>query len=189
MPTPTPKYKTLQQHGAIEIRAYPKLLVANTYDQLPQKSALYRGFKRLANYIFGNNLSSLSGKTAHSIPMTAPVRIQKTERAPGSYWQTQFIMPDDESLADIPQPAKNTIQLQEIPPSCMACIRFTGLWRANNFRRHADALRTWLATQNQKHNPKAIYCYYNPPWSIPWLRRNEVMFQLLEGSQPQPNES
>ena len=58
MSTPTPKYKIIQQHGAIEIRAYPKLLVANTYDQLPQKSALHHGFKRLANYIFGNNLSS-----------------------------------------------------------------------------------------------------------------------------------
>lgn len=111
--------------------------------------------------------------------MTAPVRIQATQQNTKPAWQTQFIMPEHSELNDLPQPSNQEVQLQEIPSCKIACIRFTGTWRSANFRKHRSKLKQWLQEHSLSHHEKAIYCYYNPPWSIPWLRRNEVMFQLI----------
>ena len=70
-----PPYQVLQQDGAFEIRQYAPQLVAQTWVEGDMDAASNRGFRRIANFIFGNNQVPNSDQSA-SIAMTAPVTVE-----------------------------------------------------------------------------------------------------------------
>ena len=76
-----PKYTLMEKSGAFELRAYAPKVVAETLVDGSLDAASSAGFRRIADYIFGNN-------TAHNgsnekISMTAPVTMAaKSDKSP-----------------------------------------------------------------------------------------------------------
>ena len=177
-----PKYQVVESSGNIEIRDYAPMIVAEVDIRGERRDAIGRGFRIIADYIFGNNT------TAQKVPMTAPVTQQDSEKiamtAPvtqqgdGNRWRVRFIMPSNYTLETLPKPNNPAIELKEIAAKRYAVIRFSGMAGEDSLKRRTKELNEWVRTKNLTPVSEPVYAFYNPPWTLPFLRRNEVMVEI-----------
>jgi effector-binding domain-containing protein len=168
----TPPYQVADKSGALELRDYPALRVAEITRQGSRRDAVRAGFSPLARYIFARE------RAGDSIAMTAPVT-----QVPqgGDSWTVQFIMPAEYSLDRLPAPGTDTIRLAEWPARRMAAIRFSGVATDASVAAAEDRLRAWMAEQGLQAEAAPIYAYYNDPLTPGFLRRNEVLIPVAGG--------
>lgn len=174
-----PKYITIEKNGAIEIRDYEPTIIAEVSVQGERKEAIREGFKILANYIFGNNHSknpaSVTAKQeGQKIAMTAPVQQIKGIDS----WKINFTMPSKYSIDSLPLPNTDKIKLIKIPKEKRIVIQFSGSNTDENIQKHLQILLDYCEKENITINEEPIFAFYNPPWTLPFLRRNEIMFKL-----------
>lgn len=83
MATEEPKFELLSKHRHIELRRYPSFIVAETLADGDMDAASGKGFRIIADYIFGNNVSSGSTlkQGSEKISMTAPVTMEPVKSA------------------------------------------------------------------------------------------------------------
>ena len=177
-----PKYTLIERSGNIEIRDYAPMIVAETEVTGERREAISKGFRLIANYIFGNNTA------AQKIPMTAPVTQQGSEKiamtAPvtqqgvGKSWRVRFVMPSKYTMETLPKPNNPAVELKEIPGKRFAAIRFSGMGGQDSLERHTKEVDEFLSAKNLTPLSPPTYAFYNPPWTLPFLRRNEVMVEL-----------
>ena len=177
-----PKYTLIERSGNIEIRDYAPMIVAETEVTGERREAISKGFRLIANYIFGNNTA------AQKIPMTAPVTQQGSEKiamtAPvtqqgvGKNWRVRFVMPSKYTMETLPKPNNPAVELKEIPGRRFAAIRFSGMGGQDSLERHTKEVDEFLSAKNLTPLSPPTYAFYNPPWTLPFLRRNEVMVEL-----------
>jgi hypothetical protein len=108
------------------------------------------------------------------IAMTAPV----TQQGDGSTWKVRFIMPSSYTMKTLPKPNYSAVKLKEIAAKRYAVIRFSGAAGEDSLKRRTKELNEWLSTNNLTLVSEPIYAFYNPPWTLPFLRRNEVMVEI-----------
>ena len=181
-----PKYKVIESNRKIEIREYGPLLVAQVMIEGNRKEAISKGFRILADYIFGNNASHqkismtapVTQQQGEKIAMTAPV-IQQASGQSG-HWKVRFIMPAEYTIETLPNPNNSQIELLSVPVKRYAVIRFSGIASQENLQRHLEELLTYAKNTNLKMLGEPIFAFYNPPWTLPFLRRNEVMIEVKE---------
>jgi len=144
--------------------------------------AISEGFRTIADYIFGNNLSSqkvvmtapVTQQASEKIAMTAPV----TQQGIGNTWQVRFVMPASYTMDTLPKPKNPAVKLKEVEAKRFAVIRFSGMAGEDSLKRHTDELEAYLRSKNLQSLSAPTYAFYNPPWTLPLLRRNEVMIEV-----------
>lgn len=182
-----PKYSLTEKSNNFEIRAYDAMVVAETLvdGNLDQASSV--GFKRIADYIFGNNTSR--NGVSEKISMTAPVTLGlKNEKismtAPVSMtqdsgkWRIYFVMPSKYTFETLPTPNNKAVTLRALPARNFAVLRFSGLAGEEKTAKKIEELLTWLKTKNIQPIGSSELARYNPPWTLPFLRRNEILVQI-----------
>jgi DNA gyrase inhibitor GyrI len=177
-----PKYKVLESNQGIEIRDYPAMIVAEADVSGERNKAIGEGFRMIADYIFGNNLSSqkvamtapVTQQAGEKIAMTAPV----TQQSAGNLWRVRFIMPAAYTMETLPKPKNSAVKLKEIGAKRFAVIRFSGFAGEDSLKRHTEQLMAFVRAKKMTTVSDPIYAFYNPPWTLPFLRRNEVMLEL-----------
>ena len=182
--TETPKYQVTDHVGAAEIRAYGPRVAAETIVRDGEVAARSDGFRRLAGYIFGGNGARQSiAMTApvaqgaggpgagQSIAMTAPVT--QTE-APDGAWVIQFFMPATYTLETLPKPNDERVRLVDVPGQAYAVLRFTGSTGAPAVATQGAALLRAVGGSPWRATGPVVAWFYDPPWTLPFLRRNEV---------------
>ena len=169
MATEEPKYTVLKQTEDFELRRYDEQLVAQTWVTGDQDTASRAGFKILADYIFGNN-SAANGES-RKISMTAPDSIQQTE----DKWRVQFTMPSQYTLQTLPKPNNPNIEIVEVPAQTYGVIKFSGLAGTEKVAAKTKELQSWMQGQNLTITGKPELARYNPPWTLPFMRRNEII--------------
>jgi hypothetical protein len=194
-----PSFTVNKQHGAISIRQYSPMLIAEVTTTGNRKQAINSGFRVLANYIFGNNTSSGQDKIAMTAPvmqqstkidMTAPVMqqstkidmtapVMQTSSSDGS-WNIRFVMPKKFTMDTLPKPNNTAIKILIQPAEQFIVIKFSGLATSDNLQTHQKKLEKYIQEHNIKISGSAVYAFYNPPWTIPFMRRNEIMFKLVD---------
>ena len=163
-----PKFQRLAVWDNCELRAYAALVVAETTIAAGRDAAGNAGFRRLAGYIFGGNAS------AEKIAMTAPV----LETPAGDGWTIRFTMPEGHTLATLPKPDDAKVNMQVVPPTKLAVIRFSGWASDADFADKTRELMSCLAAHGLTAAGPAALAQYNPHWTLgPW-RRNEVMVEV-----------
>lgn len=162
------RYDVIEADGAIEIRSYPPVTVAEVTRTGSRDQAVRSGFGPLARYIFARE------RPGEKIAMTAPV----TQKATGNAWTVQFIMPSGSRLEDLPKPAGSDVKLREMPPARRAAIRFSGWWSEELFRAKDAELLSWLRQRGLAPEGTPTFAYYNDPFTPGFLRRNEVLYDL-----------
>ena len=177
-----PKYTLIERSGAVEIRDYAPMIVAETTVTGARREAIGKGFRIIADYIFGNNTS------AEKAPMTAPVTQQSSEKvamtAPvtqqgdGNKWRVRFIMPSNYTISTLPKPNNLAVVLKEIPGKRTAVIRFSGMGGKKSLDRHTKELEEFISAKKLTPLSPPTYAFYNPPWTLPFLRRNEVLVEI-----------
>ena len=106
--------------------------------------------------------------------MTAPVQQQST----GKSWRMSFVMPSKYRLDSFPVPNNNRVRLKEILTKKFVVIEFSGTNSNENVTEHENKLINYIEEKQIKINGSPKYAFYNPPWSLPFLRRNEVMIEI-----------
>lgn len=180
----TPAYKILEKEDNKEIREYQPYIKASVTVSGSYDEAVDQAFKKLAGYIFGKN------KKKKSITMTAPVLV-KTESQPipmtapvfihqsNGLLTMSFIMPAKFTLEDLPIPDDHDISFAPTEKELFAVIRFNGRISEKIHQKRQQELSQWLRQfKNYKENGTGVFAGYDPPWTIPFLRRNEVMIPL-----------
>lgn len=176
------KYNVVESSGSIEIRDYAPKIIAQTEVAGERKEAINQGFRTIADYIFGNNTS------AQKVAMTAPVMQQQSEKiamtAPvmqtgdGNNWSVAFVMPDEYTMEALPKPNNDLVKLIEVPGKRFAAIRFSGLASDENLQGHTEKLKAYIESNNLSVISAPAYAFYNPPWTLPFMRRNEIMIEI-----------
>lgn len=193
-----PDSRTLVQQGEFSQRLYPKMLVAEVQVSGERQQALREGFKLLADFIFGNNTaqSGRKGKVNMTIPvlqspnkkvkMTAPV-LQSSDRSNKGahacksgkeWWAIDFVMPAEYTLKTLPKPNNNKVKIIERPARRYAVVTFSGRPTTKLLHRKELALVQYTQANKLKRAGSTVYAFYNPPWVLPFMRRNEVMIPI-----------
>lgn len=176
------KYTVVESHNDIELRDYAPMIVAEAEVSGERAQAINQGFRIIADYIFGNNAA------AQKVAMTAPVIQQQSEKiamtAPvmqesrGDVWNVRFVMPASYTLETLPKPNNPAVKLKEVKGRRFAVIRFSGGSGEENLKKHQHALLEFISAQKLSALSEPTYAFYNPPWTLPFLRRNEVMVEI-----------
>jgi hypothetical protein len=187
MATEEPVYAILHQEGAFEIRSYPASVVAEVSVTGQQRAAAGKGFRLLARYIFGANQRrqgiAMTAPVAlepagEQIAMTAPVSQARNPAAPHEEWVVRFTMPHSYLLGQLPAPNDPQVRLRALPPTRYAALRYSGRATQADFESHSSELKAWLPTQHVQATGPAILAQYNPPWTLWFMRRNEVLLPV-----------
>jgi DNA gyrase inhibitor GyrI len=176
------KYTVFKTDDAIEIRDYAPHIIAQANISGERKEAINQGFRVIADYIFGNNTSS------QKVAMTAPVIQQSSEKiamtAPvmqaggDNQWQVAFVMPAEYTMQTLPKPNNDQVKLIEMPSQRFAVIRFTGLAGEESLKTHTEKLQEFIDSEDLNPLSAPAYAFYNPPWTLPFMKRNEVMIEV-----------
>jgi hypothetical protein len=177
-----PKYQVVESSGNIEIRDYAPQIVAEAEVAGDRRDAIGKGFRIIADYIFGNNT------TAQKLPMTAPVTQQGsgkiamtapvTQQGDGNIWRVRFVMPSSYTIETLPKPNNPAVKLKEIGAKRYAVIRFSGMAGEDSLKHRTEELNAFISAKNLTPLSAPTYAFYNPPWTLPFLRRNEVMVEI-----------
>ena len=178
----TPSYKVIQSKGKIEIREFDPMVIAEVQVVGRRKDAISSGFKLLADYIFGNNISqenidttaTIQRPAGEKIAMTAPVQQQLANNS----WLVSFVMPSEYNLEDLPKPKNVEVKLKNVPVKRFVTIQFSGTSSDENLAKHKKLLVEFIKTNSISVTGTSKYAFYNPPWTLPLMRRNEVMFEV-----------
>lgn len=195
MATEEPKYLVLEKSEPFELRAYAPRIVAEVKVEGDLDSASSQGFRLIAAYIFGKN--QVTEKIAMTAPvgiepsdesksakiaMTVPVGIEgaKSFESSSNQWMVSFVMPSEYTLATLPKPLNPQVKIREVPAEKRAVILFSGFNSPEKTQAKTQLLQDWIKTKNLKTTGDPQFARYNPPWSLPFMRRNEVMIQVLD---------
>ncbi|MBY0386936.1 MAG: heme-binding protein [Mycobacterium pseudokansasii] len=186
--TEEPRHTTEQLIDGVEIRHYGQRIAAQTTVKASEEAARNIGFRRLARYIFGGNHAAVriamtapvaqhsAGAGAEKIAMTAPV--SQRAGADGE-WVVRFFMPADKTLESLPEPDDPEVALVSIAPETVAVRRFSGLPTKRAVASQTEKLIRALRETGFESTGIPSAWFYDPPWTIPMLRRNEVAVPVV----------
>ena len=177
------KYQVIEKEGQFEIRQYAPQVIAETVVEAGFDEASNMAFRRLFDYISGENRSKASiAMTApvnqkagsEKISMTAPVNQQQSE---GQY-AVSFLMPSKYTLETLPEPLNPDVKLRELPARKMAVIRYSGSWSRKKYETKKALLEEFIRMKGLTVTGPDIFARYDPPFQLPFFRRNEVLFPV-----------
>jgi len=191
--TEEPTYEVVKQYEAFELRRYAPQLRAQTEVTGEFEEAGNQAFRILADFIFGNNkarekismtapVGMLPAGAGEKIDMTAPVTM--TPRADAGERGTyvfSFVMPARFTRATLPEPVNPRVQIREVPARLMAARRYSGTWSESRYREQETALLQAVAQAGLKTTGEPTFARYNSPFSLWFLRRNEVLIEVTQG--------
>jgi hypothetical protein len=185
-----PKYDVVQTFAEFELRRYAPYLVAETevtgdFDEVGNTA-----FRILADYIFGNNKAQekmemtapvnqrAESGTSEKMEMTAPVTQRPADGTQAETFILSFVMPSRYSLETLPEPLDPRVRLRVEPAKLMAVRRYSGRWTQSNYRKNEILLLGAVEKADLRPVTTPVYARYNSPFSLWFLRRNEVLVEV-----------
>lgn len=186
-----PKYEVRTSQAPFELRHYAPTLIAQTIVEGDMDAASNKGFRLIADFIFGNNLAAGSEQAA-KIAMTAPVTVEpqsskiamtapvtiEPQLGSAQQWRVHFVMPSQYTLADIPKPKNSAVTLHELPSKYFVVHRYSGFNTEARVQEKTDDALAWAKQQSLKVVGTPQLSRYDPPWTLPMFRRNEIMVEV-----------
>ena len=186
MATEEAEFTLIHKENNFEIREYSPRIIAQVSVSGNFNDSSSAGFKSLADYIFGNNvINDKSQKIAMTAPVVAEPTSEKiTMTAPvlaegkNSEWLISFVMPKEYSMESLPKPNNSAVVLIELPREKYAVVVFSGLVRESSYNEKATLLNEFVKIQGLSSVGSLLIARYNPPWTLPFFRRNELMVKV-----------
>jgi hypothetical protein len=191
-----PKYEVVTADAQFEVRHYVPILIAETIVEGDMDAASSKGFRLIADFIFGNNQQSDSEKKAKiamtapvtvepqssKIAMTAPVTVEpqaaESSMKTAKTWRINFVMPSQYTLATIPKPKNNAVTLREVPSKYFIVHKYSGFNTVSRVQSKTDEAVEWATKRSYKIIGTPQLSRYDPPWTLPMFRRNEIMIEI-----------
>jgi hypothetical protein len=186
-----PKYEVRTSQAPFELRHYAPTLIAQTIVEGDMDAASNKGFRLIADFVFGNNLAADSEQAA-KIAMTAPVTVEpqsskiamtapvtiEPQLGSAQQWRIHFVMPSQYTLATIPKPKNSAVTLHELPSKYFVVHRYSGFNTVARVQEKTDEALAWAKQQSLKVVGTPQLSRYDPPWTLPMFRRNEIMVEV-----------
>lgn len=183
-----PRFTVLDRLDAgIEVRRYEPRLAAEVDEPGTDEEGRSRAFSLLFEYIAGANVGPERGE---KIAMTAPVEVARrsqkvamtvpvetSREGPGT--RMRFFLPAKYTLASAPTPTDPRVRLVEVPAESIAVMRFSGLADDGDVARRRDAMLEALATSDWTVAGDVTTLFYDAPFTLPFVRRNEVSVAVV----------
>jgi hypothetical protein len=172
-PYEQPAYQVIQRLSpAIEIRHYDARMAVETGMTDGNDG---EAFGRLFRYITGANapkkMIAMTAPVAEqraTVPMTMPIETSGNART------MRFFLPHAVVSAGVPTPTDPLVHIVAAPAATLAVIRFTGIASPPMRAQETALLREGLLKAGKPAGGAPIFLSYDPPFTIPFLRRNEV---------------
>ena len=186
MATEEPEFSLIYKENNFEIREYAPRIIAQVKKTGDFGEASGTGFRSLADFIFGNNTIDnesekismtapvITEPTSEKIPMTTPILAEEKN----NQWLISFVMPKEYSLKTIPKPNNSEVKLMTLPKEKFAVIVFSGLVRESSYNEKIILLNNFIKKQKLETSGSVQIARYNPPWTLPFFRRNELMIKI-----------
>jgi hypothetical protein len=177
------QYSVLEKEGRFELRLYQPCIVAETVVESDFGDAGNIAFRKLYNYISGENRKKESiamtapvnqESRSEKIAMTAPVGQQRS----GDKWVVSFLMPSKYTMQTLPEPLDPAVTLREIPARKMASVRYSGTWSQKRYEEYRSRLGQFMENRKWKVAGEPVFARYDPPFQLPFFRRNEVLIPV-----------
>jgi hypothetical protein len=184
-----PRYEVIKKEEGFEVRRYQPMIIAEVLVTGTLSEASSKGFRQIADFIFGNNEDPVK-KQSEKIAMTAPVTMEAdtsskiamtapvTMEGAGGAWKMAFVMPSKFTLDTLPKPKNPNITIKQMPAQQVAVVTFSGWVDEEKLAAQTTRLNEWMAKNGLKSSGSAQLSRYNPPWTLPFWRRNEVWMKL-----------
>lgn len=185
-----PRYEVVERREGFELRRYAPQLVAETRVTGEFDEVGSRAFRILAGYISGANrpqariamtapvTQAPESKSGEEIAMTAPVT-QTSETEDGAQAYTfAFVMPSEYTRDTLPEPTDPRVRIREVPARLVAVRRYSGGWSEARYEREEQALLEAIAGAGLVLRGQPEFARYNSPFSLWFLRRNEVWVEV-----------
>lgn len=164
-----PDYDVEDRIGDLEIRRYDAHVEAETMiAEADTRTAIERGFKILADYIFGKNSEH------EKLGMTTPVTSKDIE----GDTRVAFVMPISRTASSLPEPTDDRIEIVEVPPRRVAVLSFRGRRSTKLIDKKCAELRKLVKAAGLEPRGEPTYAGFDPPWTLPLIRRNEVWIEV-----------
>ena len=166
----TPSFTVISSGQQYEVRAYPSYGVAVTSigsaDAAADAIATARGFNSLATFFFGANADT------EVMDMTAPLRVDVSPTGA----EMALPLPAKYSAATSPVAQDGKVTLRQTMAETIAVREFTGFATGGEIKRQLSSLLDQLQRDAVSIRDGDTYAVlqYNPPYTLPWLRRNEI---------------
>lgn len=193
-------YDVVQRYAGFELRRYPAHAVAEVAVSASFDRAGNAAFRRLFNYISGNNTArqplAMTAPVVQSappppqassekVPMTAPV----LQRGPlpggpagdgnrggeqGTY-AVAFVLPAGMTADTAPVPTDPLVAVRTVPGSTAAALRFSGRGSGSAFATRNRVLQDAIRTAGMTPSGPPRFARFDPPFTPWFLRHNEVV--------------
>lgn len=174
------EYQVVENEDSFDIRQYEEYWVARTEIEGDYRESTGQGFRLLFNYISGNNKQQekiamtgpvIQQEQGEKIAMTGPVIQQKK----GKGWIMEFVLPSKYNTEQAPEPIAPEVKLVKIPRHRAAAISYRGNLREKMYNTKAKELMDIVRAKGLQPIGEPFSAGYDPPWTIPFLKRNEVL--------------
>lgn len=183
--TEEPSHTSEPLGDGVELRRYGPRIAAETTVAADEEASRNEGFRRLAGFIFGKNHDSASiamtapvVQSGRKIAMTAPVSQSAEDVDVGEGYVIRFFMPSSWTMQTLPTPNDDRVRLVEVPPQTVAVLRFTGDRGPDAVARRTKQLLDVLHDHGFEPAGEPAAWFYDPPWTLPFVRRNEVAVEI-----------
>jgi effector-binding domain-containing protein len=184
-----PRYEVIKKEENFEIRRYQPMIIAEVLVTGTLSEASNKGFRQIADFIFGNNEDPIK-KQSEKIAMTAPVTMEAdtsskiamtapvTMEGSGGAWKMAFVMPSKFTMETLPKPKNSSVIIKQMPAQQVAVVTFSGWVDEEKLSAQTTRLNEWMTKNGLKSSGSVQLSRYNPPWTLPFWRRNEVWMKL-----------
>jgi len=192
MATEEPKFFIIEKSEPFELRDYAPQLIAEVKVEGDLDTASSQGFRLIAAFIFGKNQVSekismtapvgIEATQSTKIAMTVPVGIEasKDSSVGVNQWIFSFVMPSEYTMATLPKPLNPLVTIRELPAQKRAAIIFSGFNSEAKVLEKTKALEEWIKSKQWQAIGAPQFARYNPPWSLPFMRRNEILITVRD---------
>lgn len=177
-----PPYELVEEIGdAVEVRRYGARVAAESrVEAADRDEGMDDAFMLLFDYITGANQTGASiamtapvetSRTSEEIAMTVPVESARNED--GTLYM-RFFLPAEYDAQTAPEPVDPNVGIVALPEQTFATLRFTGFGGESTVAEKKRELLAALGGTAWRPTAEPVALFYDPPWTVPFLRRNEV---------------
>ena len=180
-------YDVIRADDNYELRLYQPMVIAETYVEGDFNGAGDKAFRKLFDYISKENTSSSKiamtapvianqapSDNIEKIDMTVPVLEERSDQG----WRYMFVLLANYSIKTAPVPLDENVKISTIPQKKVAVLRFSGLRDEKVIKQKTVLLEQWVEANGLTPASSPRWAGYNPPWTLPFFRRNEVMIDI-----------
>lgn len=162
------RYDVVEKFGKVEMRDYPPHVSIEIKIKGECRSTVNTAYRVLGEYLAGKN------DAEKKIEMIMPITQQGFE----DVWKLAFSLPLEYKIDSLPKPLVSHVKLIDNPEKRYVATKLSGFASEKDVDSSNKRLMDYVFPNNLRVISQPITAFYNPPWALPFFRKNELMIEV-----------